>query len=462
MHASAGRLKALQVSAIAIISVVIVEFVVGTLAGSLAIISDSAHALLDALSTFLLLYATKAALKPSDEEHMYGHEKFESLGGFIGGLILSGTALFLIVKAFQKIAAGEMFIVKEWEVAGFAAIAYTLCIDILRIKLLYNVRGESVTARVGYYHSFADLGSTLVAFTGFGMAALGFPLFDTLASLILSVAIGYLSIKLVKASSMELSDAVSKDLVEKVREEVAATEGVLGITSLKARKAGAKTFIEVTISVPSYMSLEESHAIASKVEENLKRLLGLAEVVVHVEPFEREKLTAEFVEKLAGKVEGVKDIHDVHVVHSEGKMYLTLHAGVDPHLSLQEAHELAEKIEQTLTREIGNLENITVHIEPFDSTVQKGPVTNEEEIRRTVFRAAERLSSFLSVKRIVTYVAGGRRYVNIDCCFTGHVDVKAAHAIASKIEKALKKRFTETVVTVHVEPQRDGLPKASK
>ncbi|MEM1588791.1 MAG: cation-efflux pump [Candidatus Bathyarchaeia archaeon] len=452
MHINQGRLKALKISAFAITSVAIVEFISGLLAGSLAIISDSAHATLDALSTFILLYATKASLKPSDEEHMYGHEKFESLGGLVGGIILLGTALYLVMRAFQKIFTGEIFIVQEWQVIGFAAIAYTFCVDLLRLKVLYNVREESVTAKAGFYHSFADLGSTLVAFSGFSMAALGFPVFDVLASLVLSTVIGYLSVKLVKASGMELSDAVPKGLIEKVIGEIAATDGVSKIANLRVRKAGAKTFVEAAINVPDYMSLEESHAVASKVEENLKRLLGSAEVVIHVEPSEREMLTAKLVEKLAREVEGVKEVHEISVVHSNGKLYLTLHVRVDPKLSLHEAHELAEKIEQNLLLEIKNIENVTVHIEPFNSNIRRGPIADEGEIRRIIFETAETMRQFLSVKRIVTYVAG-RRYINIDCCFTGQVNVEKAHEIASKIEDAIKHRFSETVVTVHVEPQ---------
>ncbi|MCS7124171.1 MAG: cation-efflux pump [Candidatus Bathyarchaeota archaeon] len=447
------RLKALKISTFAITSVIIVELTLGLAVGSLAIISDAAHALLDAVSMFILLLATKASLEPSDEEHMYGHEKFEPLGGLVGGLILFGTALFLIVSALQKIIHGELYIVREWTLAGFAAIAYTLCVDFLRLKVLHKVRKDSATAKAGFYHSFADLGSTIVALFGFGMATLGFPIFDALASIILSGIIGFLSVKLVKASGMELSDAISKDLVEKVRNEIKATDGVLKVINLRVRKAGAKIFVEAAIKVPDFMSLEESHAVTSKVEENLKRILGVAEVVIHVEPLGKEMLTEKLVEKLSKEIEGVKDVHDVNVVYSKGKLYLTLHAQVDPDLSVHEAHELAERIEQKLSQKIENVGNVTVHIEPFDSKVQRGPELNEEEIQQIIYMVTKTLQGGLSVRRVVTYVAGGRRYINIDCCFTGEVSVEEAHNVASKIEDAVKKKFTETNVTVHVEPE---------
>ena len=452
MQSSSGRLKDLIISALAIASVVLVEFTLGFAVGSLAIISDGAHALLDAVSMFILLIATKVSLKPSDEEHMYGHEKIESLGGLVGGLILSATALILITRALQRIFQGEVSIVHGLEFAGFVAVAYTLCVDILRISLLHKACEESVTVKAGFYHSVADLGSTLVALFGFGMATLGFPLFDALASVVLSGTVGYLSIKLVKTSGMELSDAVPKQITGKIRDTIASTENVSKITSLKARKAGTKTFVETTIQVPDYMSLEDAHEVATNVEENLKQVLGDTHVVVHVEPLETKMMTEELVERIVKEIEGVGDVHEVDIVYVQGKVNITLHAGVDPKLSVHEAHELAEKIERSIKQKIQNIGNITVHIEPY-SKVRKGSAADEKEIQQIIHKLAEKIQQAIMVKRVVTYVAGGKRYINIDCCFAGKISVEEAHKVASKIENCVKQRFAKTVVTVHVEPE---------
>ncbi|MEM4713371.1 MAG: cation transporter dimerization domain-containing protein, partial [Candidatus Bathyarchaeia archaeon] len=288
---------------------------------------------------------------------------------------------------------------------------------------------------------------------GFGMATFGFPIFDALASLVLSGAIGYLSIKLVKASGMELSDAAPKQIIEKVREIIAATENVSNVTSLKVRKAGAKTFVEASIQVPDYMNLKAAHEVASRVEENLKQFLGEAHVSIHVEPLETEMLTEELVEKIAREIDGVKDVHEVNVVYAHGKLYVTLHARVDPKLSVNEAHELAEKIEHNLNQKIPKIGNVTVHVEPFNSDVQKGPMADEEEIQQTIYELAERFQQSITVKRVITCVADGKRYVNIDCCIAGQASIEEAHKVASKIENGVRRRFAKTVVTVHVEPE---------
>jgi len=449
-----NRLKTLKISTIAITSVVLVEVILGAAVGSLAILSDGVHALLDAFAMFVLLIATRASLRPPDEEHMYGHEKFESVGGLMGGMILLGTALFLMVEAVQKLVANQPYLVPELEYAGFVAIAYTFLIDILRVKVLHGAEKESSTVKAGFYHAIADLGSTIIALFGFGLATIGFLAFDALASIVLSAMINYLSIKLIWSSGMELSDAISKDVAEKVRREILSTNGICRCENLKVRKAGAKTFVEATVQIPDYVSFEEAHALSSKVEEALKKSLGDVSVTIHVEPLEKEMQTEKLVEKLATEIDGVREAHEVNAVYINGKLYITLHARVDPKLSVQKAHELAEKIENKINERIENIENVTVHIEPFSPKKRRGSTVNEEEIQKIVYKAAENFRQTFHIKRIVTYVADGKRYINIDCCFTEELSIEEAHKIASEIEEKIRKRFAETTVTVHMEPKK--------
>jgi cation diffusion facilitator family transporter len=449
-----NRLKTLKISTIAITSVVLVEVILGAAVGSLAILSDGVHALLDAFAMFVLLIATRASLRPPDEEHMYGHEKFESVGGLMGGMILLGTALFLMVEAVQKLVGNQPYLVPELEYAGFVAIAYTFSIDILRVKVLHGAEKESSTVKAGFYHAIADLGSTIIALFGFGLATIGFLAFDALASIVLSAMINYLSIKLIWSSGMELSDAISKDIAEKVRKEILSTNGICRCENLKVRKAGAKTFVEATVQIPDYVSFEEAHALSSKVEEALKESLGDVSVTIHVEPLENEIQTEKLVEKLATEIDGVREAHEVNAVYTNGKLYITLHARVDPKLSVKKAHELAEKIENRISERIENIEDVTVHIEPFSPKKRRGSTVNEEEIRKIVYSVAENFRQTFHIKRMVTYVADGKRYINIDCCFTGELSIEEAHKIASEIEEKIRKRFAETTVTVHMEPKK--------
>jgi divalent metal cation (Fe/Co/Zn/Cd) transporter len=124
---------------------------------------------------------------------------------------------------------------------------------------------------------------------------------------------------------------------------------------------------------------------------------------------------------------------------------------VDPKLSVEEAHEIAEKIEKRMHAGIKQLEDVTVHVEPYGADVRMTEI-DENELRKIVQKVAEGIERNLYVRRIVTYVAEGKRYINMDCCFTKQVSITEAHEIASRIETEIKERFADAVVTVHMEP----------
>jgi len=447
------KLKVLKLSTIAITSVVLVEAILGFAVGSLAIQSDGMHALLDALSALVLFIVTRASLKPPDEEHMYGHEKLESIGGLVGGMILIGLALLIMFEAIIRIIGSQLYINRELEFAGFIAIGYTLCIDFFRVGTFRKAtKTESSTLKAGFYHAIADLGSTVIALLGFGLATYGFYSGDSIASIILSVLLVYLSVKLVWSSGMELSDAVTKDVAETVRKEITSTKGVCQCENLRVRKAGTKTFVEATVRVPEYMNLEEAHALTSKIEKRIMNAIGKADITIHTEPLKAEMQTEKIVEKIATEVEGVKETHRIATVYTSGKLYITLHARVDPKLSIQEAHEIAGKIENKINERIREVENVTVHIEPFNAKIKKVSEVDENEIKRIVHKTLEDFPQALRCKRIVTYVADKKHYINVDCSFTNEISIEEAHRIASIIEKNVRKQFADTVVTVHTEP----------
>ncbi|MCJ7429965.1 cation-efflux pump [Candidatus Bathyarchaeota archaeon] len=444
------KLRTLKRSTIAIASVVLVEVILGLVINSLAIVSDGLHALLDALTTFALLIATQASLKPPDEEHMYGHEKFESIGGLIGGIALIGVALLIMYEAILKILENTP-VNQELQLAGFIAIGYTFCIDFFRVGSFMKARkSESSTMKAGLFHAVADLSSTVIALLGFGLATLGFPYGDSLASMVLSVLLTYLSVKLVWSNGMELSDATSKGAVNKVRNEILNMKGVRSCEDLKVRRAGNKTFVRATVQVPDYLGLEEAHDLTSEIESNLIKSLGNADVTIHIEPCETEMPTEKLVEKLAMETSGVKGVHGIDTSYADGKLYITLHIYVNPKLTVEEADDMADSVESKIQERVRDVENVTVHIEPYSARKRRGSMVNEDEIGRIIHEAAGS-SGVFRIKRIVTYVADNKRYINIDCRFTKQTSVEDAHKIASDIEEKVRAHFAETIVTVHTE-----------
>jgi cation diffusion facilitator family transporter len=445
------KLRVLKFSAVAIASVVIVEVVLGLLVDSLAILSDGLHASLDVFSTVMLFVATRASLKPPDEEHMYGHEKYEAIGGLIGGIILIGVAILIFYEAAVRLIS-NIQVNKSLQLAGFFAIGYTLCIDVFRVTIFKGAgHSQSTSVKAGFYDAISDLGSTIIALIGFGLATLGFYYGDSIASVFLGFMLVFLSVRLARASIMELSDTASKDIVQKTRDAVLAHDGILDCRELKLRKVGSKIFADCTVEVSSLMSLEEAHALASDIEENLTKTFGNVEATIHIEPAEEKTKMERLVENLA-TVENVKEVHDIVTVYAHGKLYITLHVYVDPNLSVEEAHEIADKIESNMHAEIKQLENVTVHVEPHGAEIRKAEI-GEDEMKKLIDELVAKVKIDLRLKKTVTYSAEGKRYINVDCCFTKHVPLTEAHEIASQVEKQISEYFAGAVVTVHIEPE---------
>jgi cation diffusion facilitator family transporter len=444
-----GKLRTLRLSAVAIFSVVIIEVTIGLFVNSLAVLSDGLHALLDAFSTLMLFFAARASLKPPDEEHTYGHGKFEAIGGLTAGIILVGVALLIFFEAGIRLIGNARFN-EGLELVGFLAIGYTLCVDFFRITIFRKAGStHSASLKAGFYDAVSDLSSTIIALFGFGLAALGFFNGDSIASIFLGVMLIYLSIKLARASIMELSDATSKEMTQKIEKTILSEAGVLKNESLRARQVGSKTFIETTVQVQEGMSLDEAHALASRIEGKLTGAFGNVDATIHIEPCEGEAGMEQLVEKLA-TVDGVREVHEVATVYASGKLYITLHAIVDPKLSVEQAHNIAENIEKRMHAEIKQLEHVTVHVEPAGEV--RAVEVGDEELKVIISRVTDGLSENFRLDKMLTYVAGGKRYINLDCCFTKQITIAEAHRLASRIEKEVKERFTDSVVTVHIEP----------
>jgi cation diffusion facilitator family transporter len=456
MGKSITKVRALQLSFVAIASVVVAEGIIGLTTNSLAILSDAAHALLDTVTTLILLITTQLSMKPPDEEHLYGHGKIEPIGGLVGGVALIGLAAYLFYEAAARIYAITYFPgsgVVVHDAIGFAAVGYTLAVDFFRIGTLWGREEDSVTIRASFYHALSDLASTLIALVGFGLTYFqADDRIDASASIVLGLLLVYLTIGLIRTSSAELSDQIPRGVVAEIRREITGTKGVQMCKELKVRKVGTQTFVETTICVPSSMELSEAHDVASKIENNINRLYGDSSVTVHIEPSGAGEPIERYIEGLAKSIAGVKGVHNLTRVYFEGKLYITLHALVDPQLSIEQAHQIAEQIEANLTGQISNIGNVTVHIEPSALKMRREFAIKDVDVRRVISQIVKTHRSIRSLKRVVTYISDGILYINVDCLLDKSVSVEAMHDTVSHVEAEIKKAFKEAVVTIHAEP----------
>jgi cation diffusion facilitator family transporter len=450
MNLLSQRTGVLKISLGAILSAFVVEFVFGVISGSLALLTDSIHALLDGVVTLVLLLAARYAIKPPDAEHTYGHGKVESLGGMIGGISIFLIAIFFIYEAITRIQSQDQTSVPGLFALGAAF--YTIGIDIFRIILLRralkNIGGSTV--RADFYHAFMDLGSTLVVVAGIILANMGIYDADFAAALVLGVLLCVLSLKLVWRTAQELTDTISPQMVKDVREIARSTDGVTGVGDVLMRKSGDGVFADVTISLRADVSFEKAHEISSNVEDNIKRSIPNSEITVHFEPSWKDVPINAKIYEIASGVAGIKGIHNVSHHVTKGAKFVSLHVMVDGSMSLQDAHSLADTIEDRIRQQIPEIENITIHLEPHIAIPR-----DMTEFSTADEKIAAILKEHTEVKRIgkiVTLSFGDLVKIDISCSFDGNLSIEQVHDLTMRIEHDLRGHFKNSVVTIHPEP----------
>ena len=469
----AMKSSALRMSLVAIISVFAFEFTAGLFTNSLALITDSTHALLDAVVTAILIIAVRLALKPKDVDHTYGHGKIETIGGFIGGIALFVVAVFFIHEAIIRLAStsSSASVVVTPGAIGFAAVAYTLAIDGFRISVLGRAMKKmaaqmtgSTTLKADFYHAFADLASTTVAFVGLWLVTTGFGHGDSIAAIILGGFLSYLSIRFAYQNAMELTDVISPRLVRRVQQAANETEGVLRSDDIKMRRVGTETFIEATIALPAEISFESAHDISAKVEDNIAKSLsdsGLRvksrNITVHFEPVLGSDMPPELViESAASQVNGVRGVHNVIISKfaKSHSMDASLHIQVNRSATLAEAHSIANAVEDSIKKQLAAVENITVHLEPvMPDVVGMEPIVDSimhEFIRNVILGST---SDVKKVDRIGIYrTAQNILKIDVNCSFSSQMTIEQIHERVSEIEKEIRTKYPRSIVTIHAEP----------
>ena len=445
------RTKVLQISLLVIFSAFVVELVFGLVSNSLALITDSIHALLDSVVTVVLLLAARMAIKPPDAEHTYGHGKIESLGGLIGGIAIFLIACFFIYESINRIQSPPPTILPGL----FAIIGglYTIGVDIFRVILLRRsikkIGGS--TLKADFYHAFMDLGSTGVAIAGIVLVSYGFYNGDFIAALILGGLLAVLSVKLIYKTALDLTDIISPELVQDVRKISLETQGVLDANPILMRRSGDTIFADITISLKGNTSFDKAHEISSNVEKNIKNKISNASITIHFEPNWDDVPMDAKIQDIAQGVDGVKGVHNVSTHKTKGKIFSDLHVMVNREINLESAHKISEIIEQKIQKEIPEIEHATIHLEPF-VTVPENFNLEDKETERKIKSILENYNEIKAIGRIVSLKFENIQKIDIDCSFDKELSIEKVHDLTSEIEQLIRAEIKNSVITIHPEP----------
>ncbi|MDP3911765.1 MAG: cation diffusion facilitator family transporter [Gemmatimonadales bacterium] len=266
------------------LAVVVAKAAVGIISGSLAVIGDALHSSVDSLYNVLGLIVVRVAAQEPDEDHPYGHRKFETLGALAIVIFLSITCFELIRSAVQKLISGGAII--ELSDLSMGVLLATLAVNVF-VAWYENRRGHELGSELliaDSAHTRTDVFITIGVLLGMLFSRQGHAWVDPVVAIIVAVLIVRVAYQIFARTVPVLVD--ERAIPERtIRQTAQSVDGVRSAYDIRSRGATAGVrYAEVTIAVDRGANVAVAHEIADAVEERLKRDLELNEVTVHVEP----------------------------------------------------------------------------------------------------------------------------------------------------------------------------------
>ena len=269
------------------------KFMAGIFAHSGAMISDAVHSASDIFSTIIVMIGVKISGKEPDEQHQYGHERLECVAAIVLAVILFETGVTIGLGGIKTILGGNYH---ELTVPGMMALIAAIVSIVVKEWMYWYTRAAAKKINSGAlmadaWHHRSDALSSVGALLGIGGAMLGFPVMDSVASVLISVFILKAAIDIFCDAINKMVDrACDKETVLRVREIVLKNDEIKSIDSLQTRMFGNKIYVDMEISLDGNMTLTESHEIAEDIHLSIeKEFPTVKHCMVHVNPVTEEE-----------------------------------------------------------------------------------------------------------------------------------------------------------------------------
>ncbi|MBO5293478.1 MAG: cation transporter [Lachnospiraceae bacterium] len=266
----------------------VVKLLAGIAAHSNAMISDAIHSASDVFSTFVVMIGIKLAAKKPDKEHPYGHERLECVAAIILAIVLFITGIGIGMDALKNILRGNY---SDLQVPGILALIAAIVSIVSKEGMYWYTRYyakkiDSSALMADAWHHRSDAFSSIGALIGIGGARLGFPIMDSIASLVIFVFIVKAAFDIFKDAMDKMVDhSCDEDTEKQIYECVMNNGNVLGIDLLQTRIFGNKIYVDVEIQADASCTLQEAHNIAEAVHDDIEQNFPkVKHIMVHVNP----------------------------------------------------------------------------------------------------------------------------------------------------------------------------------
>jgi cation diffusion facilitator family transporter len=444
----------------------LLKLAAGLLSGSLGVLSDAAHSGLDLVGSTLTFFSVQVSDRPADEDHTYGHGKFENFSSFGEVLLMAVSSAWIIWEAIQRI----LHPTKELQNLGLpvAVVVVSIGVDYWRSRRLRAVaeRTGSSALATDAFHFASDIWSSLAVLCGlgaswagiyFGIAVLRFA--DPLAAVVVSLLILRLTVRLGHEAVSVLLDEIPAETRQRLIEDVTQVPGVLGVEQVRVRRAGANYFADLTLALPRRFTFEHTGELVRTATEAVHRTLPQADVVIHTVPRQAR------AENIFDRVRAVAarnnvSVHELSVQSNHGRLRVEQHLELDESLRLLEAHDFVCSLEAEILREVPEIDGVLTHIESEPATIEPPGerVAADRRIEQAMQAAAAQIPEIVDVHEILVSHSAEHIQVSCHCTLPDDLTMERVHVAITALEDRFKLECPEVYrVTIHPEPVTDNL-----
>ena len=432
--------------------------VVGIATGSLAILSEAGHSLIDLGATVMTFIAVRISGKPADEEHHYGHGKIESISALAETALLFLLSGVVIWEAVKRLVEHEehMVIANAW---AFGVIAVSIAVDFFRSRALSRAAKQthSQALEADALHFSSDLWASLAVLIGLGGVRFGLWWADSTAALVVAILICIAGWRLGRRTIDTLTDTAPAGAAAQITALAAKVPGVVRVEQVRARAVGEKIFVDLAVAVSRTLPLDRVSALKDAIAAAIGKQMPGAESIVTTDPVALDNETVLDRVMVIARNRALA-VHHVTVHDLKDRLAISLDLEVDGKLSLREAHALADGLESAIAAELGATVEIDTHIEPLQPHWAAGREAPSERVKAVEIALAELAADgriLRDVHDVRVRETDEGEIVNFHCRVDPQLGVQTVHEKVDALERALRARSpTIKRVIGHAEPMR--------
>jgi cation diffusion facilitator family transporter len=277
--------KSTLVSVVVNVVLSVAQIGIGLVAHSQALIADGIHSLSDLISDFVVLIANHHSQKDADEDHPYGHQRYETAASLVLGCLLIAVALGMLWTAFEKLKDPSSIPSVHYIALGVATVSLVAKEALFRYMLRVAKKVKSSMLVANAWHARSDAASSLVVSLGIVGNLLGYTILDPIAALIVGLMVGKMGWDFGYDAFNDLMDrSVDEREVQGIKRTLLKTPGVLGVHDIRTRKMGDMIVVDAHLEVDGSLTVVQGHDIAEAAEHAVRRRHRVLNVLTHVDP----------------------------------------------------------------------------------------------------------------------------------------------------------------------------------